>query len=223
MFPYRKPVFSPVSVRQSMSSGLRGGKFPRFIHSHWVISSLLEIPIHIPGAECCGVLMDSATRAHLWAVWRCNYASNGSATGKWEHQQGRKKSYARPSVQHDKFNHTSLILTSNNILWTLLGTRRIVLMTGINDCFRNDHHFQHQSLMLGSWLWQGEWRRTSCFTAVKDYNSCNAPKLIHFLCYLVLRRKLSLWTALSKDDSPHVPPLVLEERWAGKTLKTRAK
>lgn len=53
-------------------------------------------PLFIPGAECCGALMDFATRAHLWVVWRCNYAGNGSASAKWMHQQKRKWSYTRP-------------------------------------------------------------------------------------------------------------------------------
>lgn len=39
------------------------------------------------------------------------------------------------SVQHDKFNCVSLILTSNNILHTLLETHCIVPMTKIDDYF----------------------------------------------------------------------------------------
>lgn len=37
------------------------------------------------------------------------------------------------SVQYDKFNCVSLILTSNNILYTLLETHCIVLMTKTDD------------------------------------------------------------------------------------------
>lgn len=77
----------------------RAGEEEESVHVLFTLTewhqALLETPVLVPGGKCCGVLMDFATRAHLWAVWKCNYAGNGSATAKWLHQQERKWSYTR--------------------------------------------------------------------------------------------------------------------------------
>lgn len=102
---------------------LREGKCLCFIHSCRVISSLVGSPRPRPRGRVLWCANGFCKRAHLLAVWRCNYAGNGSATAKWKHQQERKWSYTRSQqCAARQFNRMSPQITLSVHCW-----RHIVL------------------------------------------------------------------------------------------------